>query len=119
MSSATPRVARRLPERRDDRRLDAGPRQPARPLREYITDSGIAAANLGRARDPHGLHGHTHVPVAWSATPDGVAPGPGAGHASALDGASRTLLNPGSVGQPRDGDPSGASYLVLDPEPDA
>ena len=41
-----------------------------------------------------------------------VGPGPG----STLDLAGRrTLLNPGSVGQPRDGDPR-ASYLVLDPD---
>jgi diadenosine tetraphosphatase ApaH/serine/threonine PP2A family protein phosphatase len=32
----------------------------------------------------------------------------------ALDG-QRALINPGSVGQPRDGDPD-ASYLVLDPD---
>ena len=31
-----------------------------------------------------------------------------------LDG-RRALINPGSVGQPRDGDP-GSSYLLLDPE---
>ena len=39
-----------------------------------------------------------------------IAPGPDA--EAELDGA-RLLLNPGSVGQPRDGDPR-ASYLVLD-----
>jgi diadenosine tetraphosphatase ApaH/serine/threonine PP2A family protein phosphatase len=61
------------------------------------------------------LHGHTHVPVAWVATPDRIA----LVHArdtTALElGAYRTMLNPGSVGQPRDGDPR-AAYLVLDLE---
>jgi diadenosine tetraphosphatase ApaH/serine/threonine PP2A family protein phosphatase len=41
-------------------------------------------------------------------TTDAPAPAPGMD----LDG-RRLLLNPGSVGQPRDGDPR-ASYLVLD-----
>ena len=36
------------------------------------------------------------------------------GRQARLD-AGPTLLNPGSVGQPRDGDPR-ASYLVLDPD---
>jgi diadenosine tetraphosphatase ApaH/serine/threonine PP2A family protein phosphatase len=41
---------------------------------------------------------------------DMIAPGPGSSFA--LDG-TRALLNPGSVGQPRDGDPT-ASWLQLD-----
>ena len=62
-----------------------------------------------------GLHGHTHVPVAF-ATSDGrlemIAPSDG----SSFDLEDRVaLVNPGSVGQPRDGDPR-ASYLVLDPD---
>lgn len=104
-----------LPDRLtiDDMTLVHG--SPRDPLREYITDPDVAAENLDLLQTRHGLHGHTHVPVAWSATPDGVA----LVHArdtTALElGAYRTLLNPGSVGQPRDGDPR-AAYLVLDLE---
>jgi len=55
------------------------------------------------------------VPVAWVATPDRVGLVRTA-DGTALDlGEYRTLLNPGSVGQPRDGDPR-AGYLVLDLE---
>jgi diadenosine tetraphosphatase ApaH/serine/threonine PP2A family protein phosphatase len=97
----------------DDMTLVHG--SPRDPLREYITDHEVAADNLDLLQTLHGLHGHTHVPVAWTATPDGVA----LVHArdtTALElGAYRTLLNPGSVGQPRDGDPR-AAYLVLDLE---
>jgi diadenosine tetraphosphatase ApaH/serine/threonine PP2A family protein phosphatase len=104
-----------LPDRRvvDDVLLVHG--SPRDPLREYITDSDIAADNLDLLETRHGLHGHTHVPVAWIATPDRLA----LVHArdtTALElGTHRMMLNPGSVGQPRDGDPR-AAYLVLDLE---
>ena len=102
-----------LPERRsvDDLTLVHG--SPRDPLREYVTDGMTAAANIDVLETRHGLHGHTHVPVAWVASEDRVVlvhPRDG----SAMDLApNRTLLNPGSVGQPRDGDPR-AAYLILD-----
>ena len=86
---------------------------PRDPLREYITDAAVARANLAHFATPYALHGHTHVPVAF-VEDDGrmgvVAPPSGA--ALTLAGV-RSLVNPGSVGQPRDGDPR-ASYLVFD-----
>ncbi len=104
-----------LPERREIGSMTLVHGSPRDPLREYITSAAIARANLGHITTTHGLHGHTHVPIAFTEE-DGrmgvVGPGPG----STLDLAGRrTLLNPGSVGQPRDGDPR-ASYLVLDPD---
>jgi diadenosine tetraphosphatase ApaH/serine/threonine PP2A family protein phosphatase len=88
---------------------------PRDPLREYITSAAIARANLAEVGTPHVLHGHTHVPVAFTVEDDrmGVV-APSAGSGLDLDG-RRALINPGSVGQPRDGDPR-ASYLVLDLE---
>jgi diadenosine tetraphosphatase ApaH/serine/threonine PP2A family protein phosphatase len=86
---------------------------PRDPLREYVTDHDRASANIDRLTTRHGLHGHTHIPVAWIASPDRVAlirGRPGLGLELAPD---RMLLNPGSVGQPRDGDPR-ASYLTID-----
>ncbi len=59
------------------------------------------------------LVGHTHIPIAVTIADGHVA----GGHAAAgteLDlSAGRWLLNPGAVGQPRDGDPR-AAYLLLD-----
>ena len=66
----------------------------------------------------HGLNGHTHVPVAFLETGDRIgrlAPGRGPGDSTVAFGDGRVLLNPGSVGQPRDGDPR-ASYVVMDIE---
>ena len=86
---------------------------PRDPLREYVVTYDVALANLRLLTTPCGLHGHTHVPIAFiddGADLDVVDPG----HDATLPLDDRpTLLNPGSVGQPRDGDPR-ASYLVLD-----
>jgi diadenosine tetraphosphatase ApaH/serine/threonine PP2A family protein phosphatase len=86
---------------------------PRDPVWEYITSVPVARANLAVLETPIGLHGHTHLPMAW-ADRDGrveaIAPGPGSSFR--LDG-TPALLNPGSVGQPRDGDPT-ASWLEID-----
>jgi diadenosine tetraphosphatase ApaH/serine/threonine PP2A family protein phosphatase len=91
---------------------------PRDPLWEYITSGAVAKANLDAlsSTTPLGLHGHTHIPVAWRAD-DGRLEliRPENGERLDLDG-RRTLLNPGSVGQPRDGDPT-ASFMILETEP--
>ena len=83
------------------------------PVWEYVTSVPVARANLAVLKTRFGLHGHTHLPMAW-AERDGrveaIAPGPNSTFQLNVD---RALLNPGSVGQPRDGDPT-AGYLVLD-----
>ena len=83
------------------------------PVWEYVTSVPVARANLAVLGTRFGLHGHTHLPMAW-AERDGrveaIAPGPNSTFQLDVD---RALLNPGSVGQPRDGDPT-AGYLVLD-----
>ena len=76
----------------------------------------MARANLLFITTRFGLHGHTHLPIVW-AEEDGriTSIAPGDGSTFALDG--RALLNPGSVGQPRDGIPD-ASYMVIDSDAD-
>lgn len=86
---------------------------PRDPLREYIADAEVAGENLAELTVPVGLHGHTHIPAAWLETGSRVVleePGDGAAVTFAD---RRGLLNPGSVGQPRDGDPR-AAYAILD-----
>jgi predicted phosphodiesterase len=104
-----------LPEVRRDGELTAVHGSPREPIWEYITDAAIAAANMTAFETRHCLYGHTHLPVIYRS--DGIhmtvvtattaAP-------IALD-ARRALINPGSVGQPRDGNRD-ASYLILDTE---
>ena len=67
------------------------------------------------------LVGHSHVALCFSSPEDGRRPGGDARAPRRPDGTrldireGRWLLNPGSVGQPRDGDPR-AAWLELDTE---
>ena len=83
------------------------------PLWEYVTSAPAAAASLAKAPTPFCCNGHTHVPALFI---EGAGGGvrsvrPKAEASFSLE--SRCLINPGSVGQPRDGDPR-AAYAVLD-----
>jgi diadenosine tetraphosphatase ApaH/serine/threonine PP2A family protein phosphatase len=86
---------------------------PRDPIWEYVTSPALARAALSAISTGHGLHGHTHVPIAFTMVDGRMRTlAPRAGNTVVL-GEGRTFLNPGSVGQPRDGDPR-ASCLVLD-----
>ena len=86
---------------------------PRDPTWEYVTTTPVARAGIAAMGTPCGLNGHTHVPVAYLED-DGrlETMSPGAGSRLVFEG-RRALLNPGSVGQPRDGIPA-ASWLLLD-----
>ena len=102
-----------LPERRVERGCELVHGSHREPLWEYVTTAAVARANLAEIGEAIGLHGHTHVPVAWVEDGDEVAGFRGRpGERLSLEG-RRALVNPGSVGPPRDGDPD-ASYLILD-----
>jgi len=58
-----------------------------------------------------GLFGHTHHPGVWRSRNGAFGPAPG--ETVPLDEGTFYLINPGSVGQPRDGDPR-ASFALLD-----
>jgi diadenosine tetraphosphatase ApaH/serine/threonine PP2A family protein phosphatase len=102
-----------LPQRRLEADFTLVHGSPRDPTWEYVTSAALARAGLSAISTEHGLHGHTHVPIAFTMV-DGRMRTlvPRAGNTVAL-GEGRTFLNPGSVGQPRDRDPR-ASYLVLD-----
>lgn len=102
-----------LPARRQEGEFTLAHGSPLDPTWEYVTSETAARDNLLAITTRHGLNGHTHVPIAFSL--DGERTGhveAGRDPGTTLDG-PRLLLNPGSVGQPRDGDPR-ASCLVLD-----
>ena len=81
----------------------------------YIFDELDAMRALTSASRPVCLFGHTHYAIAFELGPSGLAVvGPsqmGDAHIEMASG-SRYLVNPGSVGQPRDGDPRAAYALV-------
>lgn len=102
-----------LPERAEQEGFTLVHGSPRDPIWEYVTSAPVARAGIAAMATPSGLHGHTHVPIAF-VDEDGrlETMSPGAGSRMDIDG-RRVLLNPGSVGQPRDGIPT-ASWLLLD-----
>jgi predicted phosphodiesterase len=101
-----------LPERHTEGDFSLVHGSPREPLWEYIVSVPIARANLAVLTTPIGLYGHTHLPMIF-AERDGaveqIEPGDGSRFGFA---GRRALVNPGSVGQPRDGIVT-ASYLLL------
>lgn len=89
---------------------------PRDPVWEYVLSVEQARDALEARRIPLTLIGHTHIPSAWRLTPDGAMQQrvpPPAGPMPLTEG--RWLVNPGSVGQPRDHD-ARAAWAVWDPE---
>jgi predicted phosphodiesterase len=83
------------------------------PVWEYVLSDEAALATLAVAGRPLVLVGHSHAPLVITATAEGAEGGLAPAGTVAGFGDTPTLLNPGSVGQPRDGDPR-AAYLLLD-----
>jgi diadenosine tetraphosphatase ApaH/serine/threonine PP2A family protein phosphatase len=79
------------------------------PIMEYVVQQEIAEENLRLLATPLLFHGHTHIPALWSLH-DGVAQATQIG-AEAISLRSGSLVNAGSVGQPRDHDPRAAWLL--------
>lgn len=83
------------------------------PVWEYVLSDDVAFVTIALANAPLVLVGHSHVALQIALVGEevsgGVAP---AGTELELEGV-QALLNPGSVGQPRDNDPR-AAYLLLD-----
>ncbi len=88
---------------------------PRFPIWEYILDAGTADENFEHFDSPVCLFGHTHVPVIYEQAVDGVIRIALEPEVPFEPGSGRYLINPGSVGQPRDGD-ARASYMMLDLE---
>ncbi len=90
---------------------------PKEPVWEYVLDTNVAYANFAHFPTLVCLVGHTHVPVIFELDEERqrcktiIPPQP----APVPLGQKRMIINPGSVGQPRDGDPR-ASYAMLDTE---
>jgi len=88
---------------------------PAEPVMEYITSTGIAAKNFSYFETPYCLVGHTHAPLAFKQTGSACTSITLSPSIGLVLGAHRMIINPGGVGQPRDGDPR-ASYAIYESE---
>jgi diadenosine tetraphosphatase ApaH/serine/threonine PP2A family protein phosphatase len=82
----------------------------------YIFDELDAARALKASARPLCLFGHTHCPAIFELSGDGLdSAGATPTDAMQIDliAEAKHLINPGSVGQPRDGDPR-AAYAIVD-----
>ncbi len=86
------------------------------PVMEYLLSEPAALATFALMGTPFCLVGHSHFPIVWTENEHGA-------DVALLDSTEplglhqdrRVIANPGSVGQPRDGDWR-ASYLLYDSE---
>ncbi|MBU7004626.1 MAG: metallophosphoesterase family protein, partial [Theionarchaea archaeon] len=85
---------------------------PREPTTEYLTSSLQAQNSFGLCDDQVILVGHTHVPLVFMQRDEVEEIKPLEGDWVSYK-KRRVIFNPGSVGQPRDGDPR-ASYSVID-----
>jgi diadenosine tetraphosphatase ApaH/serine/threonine PP2A family protein phosphatase len=87
---------------------------PRDPIWEYVLSGLTAELCLDAAPERVSLIGHSHVALSFHRPEGQPASGATRRDGDLLDvGAGGWLLNPGSVGQPRDGDPR-AAWMVLD-----
>jgi predicted phosphodiesterase len=87
---------------------------PRDPVWEYVVSALLAELCLDRQRHRICLIGHSHVALSFVRRPGDLATGEPRRDGAELDlTEGEWLLNPGSVGQPRDGDPR-AGWLLLD-----
>lgn len=94
---------------RDDFTIVHG--SPREPIWEYVLSTQSAAANFSYFQTRYCLIGHSHAPLVFEHV----------GEACLLKelpaalklGENRLIINPGGVGQPRDGDPR-AAYAIYD-----
>ena len=92
---------------------------PREPIWEYLVYCSAASLNFAYFSTPYCLVGHPHIPVMfrfWGQSTKHVCEAERLWEANVHSlGDERLIINPGSVGQPRDGDPR-ASYIILDAE---
>jgi len=92
---------------------------PRHPIWEYILTPSIAQPNFDHFQTPYCFVGHTHIPAIYEAANDPrqlcAFRSPEFNQAPWTLGQQRLIINPGSVGQPRDGDVR-AAYAILDLE---
>jgi len=89
---------------------------PREPVWEYLLDTRNATENFGYFKTEYCLIGHTHLPTMYTLKEGDyqaklIVPEQG----NVVDLEPRAIVNPGSVGQPRDRDPR-AAYAVFDTE---
>lgn len=106
------------PKLEADERFLVAHGSPRDPIWEYLLTSIQARDNFDAFEQQVCFVGHSHVPVVFRIRANGRLDDPylpPAGETLELEPDVRYLINPGSVGQPRNQDPR-AAYAILDPD---
>jgi len=99
---------------KDDFTLAHG--SPRQPIWEYILSISTARENFAYFKSKFCLVSHSHVPVIFKYGKTGSCSfSQFSTNEELVLGEERLIINPGAVGQPRDGDPR-ASYAIYDSE---
>jgi predicted phosphodiesterase len=91
---------------------------PREPIWEYLLTRAQASENFRRFSQQICFIGHSHVPLVFRLRPGNICDGPSspeAGLVMPIQPDARYIVNPGSVGQPRNQDPR-AAFAILDTE---
>jgi diadenosine tetraphosphatase ApaH/serine/threonine PP2A family protein phosphatase len=104
-----------LPARLEEGHFTLVHGSPRDPVWEYLTTAEAITESLAHFSTRVCLFGHTHVPIVIDAGGPGLSVTPFVPGERLQLVAGRIYVNPGSVGQPRDGDPR-ASYAIVDPD---
>jgi diadenosine tetraphosphatase ApaH/serine/threonine PP2A family protein phosphatase len=112
LSTASIHFLQALPEKTMVEDVTLAHGSPRQAVWEYLLDTRTATANFAHFETPYCFVGHTHLPVLYylpdeATTARLIVPDT----PIELTLAPRTIINPGSVGQPRDRDPR-ASYAI-------
>ncbi|MCL0057959.1 metallophosphatase family protein [Dehalococcoidales bacterium] len=89
---------------------------PREPIWEYLLSTNTARENFAYLKSQFCLVGHSHVPIVFESSETGacsISQFPAEGVLRLTT--TRIIINPGGVGQPRDGNPY-ASYAIYDSE---
>jgi predicted phosphodiesterase len=106
------------PTARIDGRVLLAQGSPREPVWEYLLTRAQAIDNFRRFEQQVCFIGHSHVPLVFRLRANGTCDGPSSpdsGMALELQDDMRYIINPGSVGQPRNQDPR-AAYAVFEPD---
>ncbi len=89
---------------------------PREPIWEYLVSTSIAEENFTYFKSQFCLVGHSHIPLIFSCNESGTCSAHQlSNYIKLILGKSRLIINPGGVGQPRDGNPQ-AAYAIYDNE---
>ncbi len=86
---------------------------PRDPVWEYVVSPSSGAANFGHFGTNRCLVGHSHIPFICRPQEDTAVFQPFPLETAIELGTDRMIINPGGLGQPRDGDPR-STYAIYD-----